>query len=75
MHKHGKHKQATAAYAALAKAEDVLQRTYGNTGAPAVARAQRAMGATIVLSSTVGAAPLPPGVDDLFLGSPFAAGS
>jgi hypothetical protein len=75
VHKHKTHKAGKPADLARAKAQDVLQRTYGSTGAPAVAHGQRAMGATLVYGSTLGAAPLPPGVSDLFLGTPFAAGS
>jgi hypothetical protein len=73
--KHGMHKPSTAAFASLVKAREVLQRTYGGTGAAAVAHGQRAMGATIVFGSTLGAAPQAPGVSDLFLGSPAPGSS
>lgn len=51
------------------KANDVLQRTYGGTGAAAVAHARRAMGATQVLISPFTTN------SGLLLGTPFAPGS
>lgn len=67
-HKHKTHKQETAAFAALVKARDILQRTYG-TATP-VRNARQAAGATALITAGY---PLN-SASALFLESPFVPG-